>query len=213
MMFRILVGAAIAAVCIVANGSERPVPSGTGTPAPGMGTKDGGAKGQKSGTGTTAPGMGTNDGGAKRQMPAPNANQGAGSKKVRGSRRSGSMANRSRMDRQDRVLLDAIENADSIVALSRLITSAMGSRNSEVRQAMVDALADKGRKGVNELAYFIVDPDDEVAESAFSAWASILEAHGTSGRAAAIISAARIIQQNSSHGGMQAPHGMSPSKR
>ena len=192
MMFRILAGAAIAAVCIVANGSERPVPSGTGT---------------------TAPGRGTKDGGAKRPMSAPNANQGAGSRKVRGSRRSGSTANRSRMDRQDRVLLDAIENADSIMALSRLMTSVMGSRNSEVRQAMDDALADKGRTGMNELAYFIVDPDNEVAESAFSAWASILEEHGASGRAAAIISAARIIQQNSSHGGMQAPHGVPSSKR
>ena len=72
------------------------------------------------------------------------------------------MANRSRLDPQDRSLLDAIENAESIVTLSRLMTPAMGSRSSEVRQAMVDALADKGRKGANELAYFITDPDDDV---------------------------------------------------
>ena len=56
-------------------------------------------------------------------------------------------------------------------------------------------------------------PDDDVAESAFSAWVSALEEHGTSGRVAAIISAAGIIQQNSSHGGMQAPHGAPPPRR
>ena len=117
------------------------------------------------------------------------------------------------MDRQDRSLLDAIENADSIVALSRLMTPAMGSRNPEVRQAMVDALADKGRKGANGLAYFITDPNEDVAESAFSAWVSTLEEHGTLGRAAAIISAAGIIQQISSHGGMQPPNGVPPPPR
>ena len=192
MMFRILAGAAMAAVCMVANGTERPVPSGAGRMAPGMGMKADGAK---------------------RQMSAPNAHhQGAGSERTRRGRRSGSVANRSRMDRQDGALLDAIENADSYAELSRLMMQAMGSRNSEVRQAMVDALADKGRKGANDLAYFITDPDDDVAESAFSAWVSMLEEHGTSGRAAAIISAARIIQQNSSHGGMQAPAGVPPSK-
>ena len=194
-MFRILAGAAIAAVCIVANGSERPVPPGNGT---------------------MAPGMGLNADGAKRQMAAPNAHrQGVGSgRRMKSGRRGGSSANRSRWERQDRALLDAIEDADSIAALSRLITQAMRSQNPEVRQAMVDALADKGRKGANGLAYFINDPDDDVAESAFSAWVSALEEHGTSGRVAAIISAAGIIQQNSSHGGMQAggmqPGGMQP---
>ena len=54
MMFRILTGAAIAAVCIVANGTERPVPPSTGT---------------------MAPGMGLNADGAKRQMAAPNAHR------------------------------------------------------------------------------------------------------------------------------------------
>ena len=188
----------MAAVCMVVNGAERPVPSGAGP---------------------MAPDRGMNAGGAKRQMSAPNAHrQGVGSGRTRSGRRGGSSANRSRLDQQDRALLDAIEDADSIAALSRLITPAMGSRNPEVRQAMVDALADKGRKGANGLAYFIGDPDDDVAESAFSAWVSALEEHGTSGRAAAIISAAGIIQQNSSHGGMhagdmQAPHGAPPPSR
>ena len=110
------------------------------------------------------------------------------------------------------ISLSALDAASfpSIAALSRLITQAMRSQNPEVRQAMVDALADKGRKGANGLAYFINDPDDDVAESAFSAWVSALEEHGTSGRVAAIISAAGIIQQNSSQGGMQAPHGVPP---
>ena len=188
----------MAAVCMVVNGAERPVPSGAGT---------------------MAPGMGMNAGGAKRQMVAPNAHhQGAGSGRTRSGRRGGSAENRSRLDQQDRALLDAIEDADSVAALSRLITPTMGSRNPEVRQAMVDALADKGRKGANGLAYFINDPDEDVAESAFSAWVSMLEEYGTSGRAAAIISAAGIIQQNSSHGGMQAggmqaPYGAPPPSR
>ena len=193
MMFRILAGAAIAAVCIVANGAEPPVPSGAGT---------------------KASGMGMNAGGAKRQMSSPNAHrQDVGSGRMRSGRRGGSPANRSRLDQKDRALLDAIEDAENTAALSRLITPAMGSRNPEVRQAMVDALADKGRKGANGLAYFITDPDEDVAESAFSAWVSTLEEHGTLGRAAAIISAAGIIQQNSSHGGMQAPNGVPPPPR
>ena len=190
MMFRILAGAAMAAVCMVANGTERPVPSGAGRMTPDMGMKADGAR--------------------RQQMSAPNAHhQGAGSERTSRGRRSGPQADRSRMDRKDRTLLDAIENADSYAALSRLMMQAIGSRNPEVRQTMVDALADKGRKGANDLAYFITDPDDDVAESAFSAWVSILEDHGTSGRAAAIISAARIIQH--SHGGMQAPSGVHPS--
>jgi len=181
----------MAAVCMVANGAERPVPSGAGRMAPGMGMKADGAK--------------------RQQMSAPNAHhQGATSERTRRGRRSGPVANRSRMDRQDRALLDAIENADSYAELSRLMMQAIGSRNPEVRQTMVEALADKGRKGVNDLAYFIADPDDDVAGSAFSSWVSILEDHGTPGRAAAIISAARIIQQNSSQGGMQAPPGIPP---
>ena len=183
----------MAAVCMVANGTERPVPSGAGRMAPGMGMKADGAK--------------------RPQMSAPNAHhQGAGFERTRRGRQSGPVANRSRMDRQDGALLNAIENADSYAELSRLKMQAIGSRNPEVRQAMVDALADKGRKGANDLAYFITDPDEDVAGSAFSAWVSILEEHGAPGRAAAIISAAGIIQQNSSHGGMQAPPGVPPSK-
>ena len=193
MMFKILAGAAMAAVCMVANGAERPMPSGAGRMAPGMGMKADGAK--------------------RQQMSAPNAHhQGAGAEKMRRGRRSGPVANRPRKDRPDGALLDAIENADSYAELSRLMMQAIGSRNPEVRQTMVEALADKGRKGVNDLAYFIADPDDGVAESAFSAWVSLLEEHGTPGRAAAIISAARIIQQNSPHGGMQAPPGVPPAK-
>ena len=183
----------MAAVCMVANGAERPVPSGAGKMAPGMGLKADGAK--------------------RQQVSAPNAlHQGAGAERTRRGRRSGPMANRSRMDRPDGALWDAIDNADSYAELSRLMMQAMGSRNPEVRQAMVDALADKGRKAANDLAYFITDRDDDVAASAFSAWVSILEEHGTPGRAAAIISAARIIQQNSSPAGMQAPPGVPPSQ-
>ena len=193
MMFRILAGAAIAAVCIVANGAEPPVPPGAGK---------------------MAPGTGMNAGGAKRQMSSPNAHrQGVGSGRMRSGRRGGSPVNRSRLDQKDRALLDAIEDAESFAELSRLITPAMGSRNPEVRQAMVDALADKGRKGANGLAYFITDPNEDVAESAFSAWVSTLEEHGTLGRAAAIISAAGIIQQISSHGGMLPPNGVRPPPR
>ena len=183
----------MAAICMVANGTERPVPPGAGTKAPGMGMKAGGAK---------------------KPMATSNArHRGAGAGRVKGVRRSGSVESRPRMDPRDRALMDAIEGADSGAALSRLMSPAMGCRNPEVRQAMVDALADRGRKGANDLAYFLTDPDDDVAESAFSAWASILEEHGTAGRAAAIISAAGIIQQHPSHGGMQAPHGVPPPRR
>ena len=201
MKVRILAGAAVAAVCVVAIGAERPVPPGAGTSSHGMDMRAGGAQ--------------------MRQVSAPVAHQqGAGYARTRNGRRGGSGVNKSRLDQQDRTLLDSIENADSSAALSRLMSSAMASRNAEVRQAMVDALADKGRKGANGLAYFIADPDDDVAESAFSAWTSILDEYGASGRAAAIISASAIIQQASSHGGrqvphgvQQAPHGVPPSRR
>ena len=74
----------MAAVCMVVNGTERPVPPGTGT---------------------MAPGMGMNADGAGRQMAAPNAHrQGVGFGRMKSGRRGGSSANRSRLDRQESVL-------------------------------------------------------------------------------------------------------------
>ena len=93
----------------------------------------------------------------------------------------------------DRRLIEAVEDAETSMELSRLMPQVLASHNPEVRQAMVDALEDQGRRSVNEIARFMADPDPEVADSAFSAWTSILEELAPSRRVSAIRSAARIL--------------------
>ena len=62
-------------------------------------------------------------------------------------RRSGS----DELSEADQKLLEQIEAAESMKAISRLSQSARSSRNAEVRQAMVDALARQGEDAVNDL--------------------------------------------------------------
>ncbi len=107
-------------------------------------------------------------------------------------------AGRMPMTPAERRLMDAVEDAESSRELSRLMSRVLASQNSEVRQAMVDALEDQGLRSINDLAYFIADPDREVADSAFSAWASVLDDLGPSHRVAAIQTAAQILQQQPS---------------
>ena len=101
------------------------------------------------------------------------------------------------MSPAERRLVEAIEDAETSRALSRLMPQALSSKNPEVRQSMVDALEDQGFRSVNDLACFIADPDRDVADSAFSAWASALEDVSPSRRLAAIRAAARILQPRS----------------
>ena len=57
----------------------------------------------------------------------------------------------------------------------------------------ISDLEDQGARGVQELARYIADPDEEVAEAAFSAWTSILEDMDVRRRAEAICAAAQAI--------------------
>ena len=60
--------------------------------------------------------------------------------------------------------------------------------------AMVEALEEKGGRSAADLAYFIADPDEDVASAAFSAWSSVLDdAHGGR-RVRAILETADVLR-------------------
>ena len=95
----------------------------------------------------------------------------------------------------DQKLQQAIEEADSLSELMPLSRQAQASRSAEVRQAMVDALDGQGKDAVNLLAVFLGDPDEDVANSAFTAWSSKLEDMKSARRVQAIMAAAQALQQ------------------
>ena len=127
------------------------------------------------------------------------------------SRRRGGGIDRDRRERlsgHDRRLIDAIEDADSLHELRRYLQSAASSHSEDVRMAMVDALEEKGGRSAADLAYFIADPDEDVASAAFSAWSSVLDdAHGGR-RVRAILETADILRSFS--GGLWEKPAMSP---
>lgn len=98
-----------------------------------------------------------------------------------------------KMPPQERRLLEAIDEAEGRELLA-LLPQARLSPNPVIREAMVDALEDKGRKFVNEIVYFIGDADEDVADAAFSAWTSILEDLPAPLRRNAILEAAVRLQ-------------------
>ena len=117
---------------------------------------------------------------------------------ARGERKGGRIHNirdrRESLSGHDRRLIDAIEDADSLHELRRYLQSAASSRSEDVRMAMVDALEEKGGRSASDLAYFIADPDEDVASAAFSAWSSVLDdAHGGR-RVRAILETADVLR-------------------
>ncbi len=114
-----------------------------------------------------------------------------------------SQGRRSELSESDQKLIDAIEEADSFAMLMRLSRSAQMSRSSELREAMVDALESQGKNAVNELASYIGDSNEDVSDSAFSAWSSILEEMKPQRRVLAIQAAAQKLQGNRLQGGGQ----------
>ena len=62
--------------------------------------------------------------------------------------------------------------------------------------AMVEALESEDMNGrsASDLAYFIADPDEDVASAAFSAWSSVLENVHGGRRARAILETADILR-------------------
>lgn len=116
----------------------------------------------------------------------------------------------------DQRLVDQIEEADSIDALLRLSRRAASSRSADVRMAMVDALESQGERAANDIAYYIADSDEDVAESAFSAWTGLLGDMSRSRRVQAIRAAAQTLatagsmqmrggDQRQGYGPMQGP--------
>ena len=112
------------------------------------------------------------------------------------------------LSRSDRRLIDAIEEAESLHELRRHLQAAAISRSEEVRMAMVDALEEKGSRSASDLAYFIADPSDDVADAAFSAWTSVLDDARGDRRVRAILETAEVLRGFS--GGLWQAPGMAP---
>ena len=92
--------------------------------------------------------------------------------KTSSRRRKASVSSRSHasdLSDADQKLVDQIGEAESLDALSRLSRRAASSRSADVRMAMVDALESQGERAVNEIAAYIVDSDEDVADSALTA--------------------------------------------
>ena len=105
------------------------------------------------------------------------------------------------LSESDQKLLEQIEEAESMKAISRLSQNARSSRTAEVRQAMVEALAKHGEDALDYLAEYIADSDNEVAGAAFNAWAEILGNMDRSERIRAISAAARVLVSAGMYGG------------
>ena len=93
----------------------------------------------------------------------------------------------------DQKLIDQIGEAESMDDLSRLSRRAAASRSADVRMAMVNALESQGERAVNEIAAYIGDSDEDVANSAFTAWTGVLQDMSRSKRMQAIRAAAQTM--------------------
>ena len=99
------------------------------------------------------------------------------------------------LSKQDRRLIEDIESAESPQELRRYLQAAISSRSEDVRMAMVNALeSEEGKRSLADLAYFIADPSEDVAEAAFSAWTMALSDVRSDRRVRAILEAAQILQ-------------------
>ncbi len=115
----------------------------------------------------------------------------------RGTRRMSRVRDNDQRDQlsgPERRLIDAIEDADSLHELRRHLQAAASSRSEDVRMAMVEALEDKGSRSASDLAYFIADPSEDVADAAFSAWTSVLDDARGGRRVRAILDTAEILR-------------------
>ena len=124
----------------------------------------------------------------------PSAGRSAMGQRMSGRMQHGRTSGRD-LSAADQKLLQAIEEADSLSELMPLSRQAQTSRSAEVRQAMVDALDGQSKDAVNLLAVFLGDPDEDVANSAFTAWVSKIEDMKSARRVQAIMSTAQALQQ------------------
>ena len=115
------------------------------------------------------------------------------------------------LSKQDRRLIEDIESAESPQELRRYLQAAISSRSEDVRMAMVNALeSEEGKRSLADLAYFIADPSEDVAEAAFSAWTMALSDVRGDRRVRAILEAAQILQGHSN--GQWQGHGYGASR-
>lgn len=105
----------------------------------------------------------------------------------------------------DRRLAEMIEDAETLHELRRFMQNAVSARSPEVRLTMIDALEDIGVRAIGDLAYFLCDPDEEVAQSAFSAWSSLLEDVRAADRAFAIQATSDLLRNIAAQRGWQCP--------
>ena len=124
----------------------------------------------------------------------PSAGRSGMGQRMSGRMRRGRTSGRD-LSAADQKLLQAIEEADSLSELMPLSRQAQTSRSAEVRQAMVDALDGQGKDAVNLLALFLGDSDEDVANSAFTAWSSKVDDMKPARRVQSIITAAQALQQ------------------
>ena len=128
----------------------------------------------------------------------------------KGARRASRVRDqRDHLSGPERRLIDAIEDADSLHELRRHLQAAASSRSEDVRMAMVEALEDKGSRSASDLAYFIADPSEDVADAAFSAWSSVLDDARGDRRVRAILETAEVLRGFS--GGLWRTPGGGPS--
>ena len=115
------------------------------------------------------------------------------------------------LSKQDQRLIEDIESAGSSQELRRYLQAAISSRSEDVRMAMVNALeSEEGKRSLADLAYFIADPSEDVAEAAFSAWTMALSDVRGDRRVRAILEAAQILQGHSN--GQWQGHGYGASR-
>ena len=135
----------------------------------------------------------------QQQQTSPQQKRGLAGKRGggKGARRASRVRDRDHSDHlshQDRRLIDAIEDADSLPALRRHLQAAASSHSEDVRMAMVEALEDKGSRSASDLAYFIADPSEDVADAAFSAWTSVLDDARGDRRVRAILETSEVLR-------------------
>ena len=130
---------------------------------------------------------------------SPSANSGQSVRSGSGRRTSGKMRRGTTSEGEssatDQKLLQTIQEADSLSELMQLSRQAQASKSAEVRQAMVDALDGQGKDAVNLLAAYLGDSDEDVANSAFTAWSFKLQDMKPARRVQAIMAAAQALQQ------------------
>ena len=94
---------------------------------------------------------------------------------------------------EDRRLLSMVEEAHGLHELSRVFPHASRARSADVRSALVDALEEHGERAAGMIAAMIADSDEDVSESAFSAWTGILDDMSPRRRVAAIHAASQAL--------------------